>query len=601
MIQEPFMFVLLSATLLMLFVSYLSFRKRRLAVARYNGLSMLAAALYSFGYAFETISLDMESILFWLRVQYIGIPFISTLWLLFVIHYTGYQSYLKRWMYALLFLIPVMTVILHFTNESHHLFYSSVTLNLDSGSLSPVKITRGPWYWVHIAYTYFQGAAGIGLFVAAYVQAMPIVRKQTLLLIMVATAPWVCNLIYVIRMDLVLIDLTALGFLLSGIVQIWGIYRFHLLRLTPVALQSVYDTMQDGVIILDYEDGITQVNNAAKSMFKELRFIKENEASVGCVLRSQPELAAFIRRPGNHEGTVSLEHRGEMRHYSLRISALHDRSGEMLGRMVILSDTTQMTAYQEKLLASANQMAEMSAFKDKLFTLVAHDLRDPLAVLINLTELLEKEIRTTGEEQEILREVGGHVRHTYRLMENLLEWYRSQTGKAVYRPSEWNLTASLEETIRTMKLRADTKGVAITSELAGDNPVYADREMLELVLRNLISNAVKFTPEGGAVQVGATKEGEGYAIYVRDTGVGIHPGAGQSLFKDVQTGASQGTDGEAGSGLGLYLSANLVALHGGNIWYESVKDEGSTFYFTVPARAAEEESVMGRMSAPARR
>src|SRR5690606_4463535 len=135
-----------------------------------------------------------------------------------------------------------------------------------------------------------------------------------------------------------------------------------------------------------------------------------------------------------------------------------------------------------------------------------HDLRDPLAVLINLTELLEKETRATGEEREILREVGGHVRHTYRLMENLLEWYRSQTGKAVYRPTSWNLTASVEETIRTMKLRADTKGVAIASRLVGDHPVYADREMLELVLRNLISNAIKFTPEGGLVQVGAVRD-----------------------------------------------------------------------------------------------
>jgi signal transduction histidine kinase len=258
--------------------------------------------------------------------------------------------------------------------------------------------------------------------------------------------------------------------------------------------------------------------------------------------------------------------------------------------MVILSDTTQMTAYQEKLLASANQMAEMSAFKDKLFTLVAHDLRDPLAVLINLTELLEKEMRATEEEREIVREVGGHVRDTYRLMENLLEWYRSQTGEAVYRPSRWHLKASVEETIRTMKLRADTKGVAISSGLVGDHPVYADRDMLELVLRNLISNAIKFTPEGGLVQIGAAKEGESYAIWVKDTGVGVSSDAGRSLFKDIRTASSHGTDGEAGSGLGLYLSAKLISIHGGDIWYESVPGEGSTFYFTVKASSGEAEA-----------
>lgn len=582
MIREPIIFVLLfTAALLMLFVSALSFRKRHLAVARYNALSMLAASFYALGYAFEATSLNLGSILFWLKVEYLGIPFISSLWLLFVIHYTGYQKLLKRWVYGLLFLVPLLTFVLHLTNASHQLFYTDVSLGEEGMSL--LHLTRGPWYWVHISYTYLQAAAGLGLFIAAYIKATPIVRKQIVLLVMGALAPWVCNLIYVVWKDLDLIDLTPFGFVLTGMVQIWGIYRFHLLKLAPLALQSVYDTMQDGVIILDNENNITQVNHAAKHMISELRNFKENAASVLHVFHNKPELAAIILE-GNQEAKILIEEEGERRHCSLRISALHDRNGERLGRMVILSDITKMTVYQEKLLASANEMAEMSAFKDKLFTLVAHDLRDPLAVLVNLTEVMESERQGTGgEEHDILREIGGHVRQTYLMMENLLEWYRSQSGKTAYRPSIWSLTASIEETIRSMGFRADMKGVQLSSELVDDHLIYADRDMLELVLRNLISNAIKFTPAGGDIQVGAMRQGDLYAIYVRDSGIGVDSDVAPSLFQDIQIGAKAGTDGEAGSGLGLYLCAKLVDIQGGEIWCESSGGKGSTFYFTVRA------------------
>jgi signal transduction histidine kinase len=583
MSQDIYVFILLLvATCLMLFISYLSFRKRQLPVAKYSALVMLAASFYSLGYAFEMISTDLASVKFWLKIEYIGIPFISTFWLILVINYTGRQVALKKWV-VLLYLIPVMTFILHYTNEFHHLYYRDITMINTSIALPSVQLIKGPWYWVHISYNYLQAVAGIALFTAAYMKAVPIVRKQILILILGAAAPWLSNLMYLFGNYDIHVDLTPLGFTLSGLFYLWGIYKFNLLRLVPIALQKVYETMQDGVIILDYEYNITIVNRAAKDMFERLDQIQDNTDSAYNVFSDVPELLSKIIIPGNSESRITISSKGALKHYSLKISVLYDRRQIALGKMLILSDITQITVYQDKLLANANQLKELNAFKDKLFTVVAHDIRDPLAMLVNLTELLEAELTVTQSENlSIFQEVSEQVRKTYMIVENLLDWFRSQTGKFIYRPLIWDLTLIVQQAIHSVKIRSDLKKIRIFNELNDEILVFADKEMLELVLRNLLSNAVKFTYTGGSIHVGATKVDLMMTVFVRDSGGGVDPEIAKSLFQEIQHVSASGTEGENGTGLGLYLSEKLVHINGGVIWFESIPGIGSTFFFTVP-------------------
>ncbi len=583
--QDKYVFILLLlATLLMLFISYLSFRKKHLPVAKYSALVMLAASFYSFGYAFEIISTSLTSVKFWLKIEYIGAPFISTLWLLLVISYTGHRAALKGWAILLLFLIPITTLILHYTNDMHHLYYRDISMNIDT--LHSVQLLKGPWYWVHIFYNYLQAAVGMTLFAINYMKAIPIVRKQILILILGALAPWLSNSLYLFGdFDDRQVDLTALGFTLSGLFYLWGIYKFNLLRLVPIALQRVYETMQDGVIILDYEYNIMNVNRAAKGIFERLNQLQDNTDSIFNVFSDMPELLSKITAPENSESRITIEVDSGLNYYSLKVSILYDKQQTTLGKMLILSDITQLMVYQDKLLANADQLAELSAFKDKLFTMVAHDIRDPLAVLVNLTQLLEEELHATRSGNlDIFQEVSGQVRSTYMLVENLLDWFRSQTGKVIYNPRALNLTSIVQETIYSMKFRSDMKKIVISSDLDEETPVFADKEMVELVLRNLLSNSVKFTPIGGSIVVGATKAGLRMTVFVRDSGVGIDPEIAKSLFKEVQQISTSGTEGEEGTGLGLYLSAKLIHIHGGDIWSESIPGEGSTFFFSIPLR-----------------
>ncbi|WP_424767691.1 histidine kinase N-terminal 7TM domain-containing protein [Paenibacillus sp. sgz302251] len=589
--------LLLVSTCLMLFISYLSFRKRNLPIAKYSAYMMLAASFYSFGYAFEIISADLDRIKFWLRVEYIGIPFISTFWLILVIHFTGHQAVLKRWVMQLLFLAPVLTLLFHFTNDLHHFYYRDLQMDYNSIILG-AKTLKGPWYWVHISYNYIQAAVGIFLFAAMYLKAMPIVRKQIMAMMLGAAAPWLFNVVYLFGAFGLYVDLTPIGFTLTGIFYIWGIYRFNLLRLAPVAMQKMFEMMQDGVIFLDYDNNIIHSNQSAKAMFEALQHVKDNASSARHVFSNEPELLSKIMVMENSESEVAIRRKEEIRYYQLKVSMITDKAQVSLGKMLIINDITQTIDYQERLLSNVKQLGELLAFKDKLFTVVAHDIRDPLAILINLTELLEEELQAAGSGNiEIFQEVSGQVRNTYTVVENLLDWLRSQRGMITFSPLVWNLAPIVQQAIHSARIRSEIKEIRMTCEIDDEIQIFADKEILDMVLRNLFSNAIKFTGIGGSIRIEARADKDHVIVSVQDTGVGIHPDIVKSLFHEAQEAPAPGTEGEKGTGLGLFLASEFVQIHGGTIWLDSILGHGSTFYFSLPAKKAERDtgkSIDGR-------
>lgn len=224
------------ATALMLFVSFLSYRKRHLQVARTMIFMMLAASCYAFGYAFEILSDSLQGVKLSLQFEYLGIPFVSAFWLLLVIQFTGAAVRYRRLLTLLLFLAPTITFVLHLTNDWHHLIYRAYVPNVNA-TVPLFTTVKGPWYSVHAIYNYTILLFGILLFFPMYLRALPIVRKQIVVLILGAAAPMLFNIGYMFSK---VIDFTPFGFALSGVVYAWGIFRFRLLRLTPLAHAKMF-------------------------------------------------------------------------------------------------------------------------------------------------------------------------------------------------------------------------------------------------------------------------------------------------------------------------------------------------------------------------
>lgn len=248
-----------------------------------------------------------------------------------------------------------------------------------------------------------------------------------------------------------------------------------------------------------------------------------------------------------------------------------------------------------QLLKEKNQVIEQSeqelrllnASKNKFFSIIAHDLKNPLHTILGYSALLSKNYDFYTEDER--RKFAGDILHStnniFRLLQNLLEWSKAQTGRLSYSPAVVNYQRVLDNSLNVLRALADQKNISIKAENDPELKIFADPLMIETVLRNLINNAIKFTPEGGEIEVSAKQENGQLLVSVSDTGIGISEEETQNLFRIDSKVKRKGTNNEDGSGLGLILCKEFVHKHNGQIWVESAPNKGSSFRFTIPEKA----------------
>jgi len=233
---------------------------------------------------------------------------------------------------------------------------------------------------------------------------------------------------------------------------------------------------------------------------------------------------------------------------------------------------------------SREELKELNAAKDKFFSIIAHDLKNPLGAFKNITELLSESFNQASHErkQSLIKKMKRSATHLYDLLENLLQWARSQTGKISFTPEKTDLYTLVNNALFVHTMNAEKKNIQLTSDISRDTCVYVDRSMIDTVFRNLITNAIKFTPEGGAVRVFSRDDGAFIEVAVEDTGVGIAEAYVPNLFRiDVHC-STLGTAQEKGTGLGLILCKEFIERNKGSIRVESREGEGTTFLITIP-------------------
>jgi signal transduction histidine kinase len=204
---------------------------------------------------------------------------------------------------------------------------------------------------------------------------------------------------------------------------------------------------------------------------------------------------------------------------------------------------------------------------------------------LGLSEIvLEKESNlVTEEREEFVNLIYQSSKNTFSLLENLLSWAQSQTGRIDFNPSNVDVSVVINRTISLLTKHSELKNITITSTIESGQSITADANMLETIFRNLISNAIKFTNTNGNVSVSMTKEGKQYVYYVKDDGIGVSQEKIKKLFAIDSKKSTVGTHEELGTGLGLILCKDFVEKHQGAIWVQSKENEGSTFVFSIPS------------------
>jgi len=263
---------------------------------------------------------------------------------------------------------------------------------------------------------------------------------------------------------------------------------------------------------------------------------------------------------------------------------LSDKDGNIIGTFGISRDITKHKLAEEEIKLKNELLQIINAEKDKFFSILAHDLRGPLSAFVAATKIITEEIQTMKFEEikEITLSMKTSAINIYSLLENLLEWSRLRRGVMDFIPERFNLKKKIEECINVLSESARKKGIEIKIFVPDELDVLADSHMFEAVIRNLVSNAIKFTTSGGKVTLTAGyNEDHTIEIKISDSGIGMTPELKNKLFQINEKTSRPGTEGEPSTGLGLLLCKEFVEKHNGKIWVESEVGKGSTFSFTI--------------------
>lgn len=295
----------------------------------------------------------------------------------------------------------------------------------------------------------------------------------------------------------------------------------------------------------------------------------------------------FSGRPGPDQ-VIASEYRihtksGKLKWIFDRSYPVCNEKGEVVRIVSLAEDITQRKQTEEALRESEKKLREANIAKDKFFSIIAHDLRSPFNSIMGYTDLMLQKSRKgqTGDVLKISSILNDVARQSYDLLNNLLEWSRSQTQNLSFQPRRINLAEIIDEVVSFSETSAKQKGIRLLRRYEQVD-VSADENMMRTIIRNLLSNAVKFTNSGGIISIIMKEVVDDVEVVVKDTGVGISGEEQKKLFHLGEDVSKSGTRMEKGSGLGLVLCKEFVEMHGGRIGFISEEGKGSTFYFSIP-------------------
>ncbi|HZY79910.1 MAG TPA: histidine kinase N-terminal 7TM domain-containing protein [Cyclobacteriaceae bacterium] len=552
-------------------VALILFQRQRSAIFWF-ALMMSASAIWAIAYSFELASDTLAQMLLFINIEYVGIGLLPALWIMFVIHFIEKRAWLTPITLCLIFIFPVVTMLMVWTNENHHLHYISASLD-ESGPFPLLAIQPGVWYRVHTIYFYVLLAFGVLLLGRYLRQSSDIYRKQTLIVLAGALIPWGTNFVYLLGLrPHQHIDLTPYAFILTSIIIAFGLLRYRLFDIVPFAREKLIEKLHEGMVVLDEQGRIIDLN-APVEKFLSRYTTKLIGKKLSEVVADQPAIQHLLLKKwqGREELVLTTEN-GE-RVYEISGTPLYSDEKRFVGTLLIMWDITSRKR-------TTSQLQELNQIRNRMFSIIAHDLKGPMNGLLGILQLAQSGVVSEAEIKGILPLLLKNVDNTKALLDNLLHWSKSQLEGEKITPEMIDLKMLTGNNITLFEKRMSEKGIELIDNIPQTTMVYADRDMLDLVLRNLIGNAIKFCDVDDTITITARPERDMIYVEVMDTGRGMS----ETMMKDVfglSVTSTSGTRNEKGTGLGLKLCKDFVEKNGGEIGVKSVAGKGSTFWFTV--------------------
>jgi PAS domain S-box-containing protein len=356
--------------------------------------------------------------------------------------------------------------------------------------------------------------------------------------------------------------------------------------------KEILNTISETASFIDKNYRYVFVNTAFNKFFE-----KETEEVIGKTVgelwnsddfahKIQPALEKCMRGKPVFllfEGTIPT---GEVKILEWNFYPHRNTSGRIDGLISTAKDVTEHKKAELALLESEARFKELNATKDKLFSIIGHDLKGPINNILGFSELIDQNFENFSEQEkkQYINLIYKSSITVTELLENLLTWSRAQRNILTVSPHNIAVYFTVEKCFGQLIQNALHKEIRLKNNVHPETVVYADDEMITTIIRNLVSNAIKFTNRGGTISVITQSSPEQVVIGIKDTGIGIAPEIMSQLFQPDENHTSLGTEGEKGTGLGLVICKDLVEKNNGKIWAESEPENGTTFFISLPGK-----------------
>lgn len=549
---------------------------------RWFSLMMLANAVWSIAYGFELASSDLRQITFFINIEYLGITTLPLFWFLFCLNYSGKECWYKKPRNIIaVTVIPILTIAMVWTNPLHHLYYKQLVLNYQYGFIS-AEITRGIWYYIFTAYFYLLLICGCFIIIKKFKAADPIYKRQNYSILIAAIIPWIGNITYLLGFKpFGYLDVTPFSFTATTLFILIGIYRFKLFDIIPIAREKVLELMQDGFIVLDNKFRVIDFNKSITNYIA----VKNGRTLFGSSLRDifpfQLELIERIaqKNPGKIELTII----GQQEDRYLEADVYFLDEGKIREEFTIIKFQDFTKAKKEALLNKhqAVELEKLNQLKDRIFSIIAHDLRGPLVNLSEVMKLLTSQQLSFDDFSTISPVLSRDIVYTTDLLENILHWSRSQLKGFGIKKEYFGIRNVILNEINYHIASAQAKHININHDVFPFEMVYADVLMFQIVIRNILNNAIKFCNQHCEINITASYQDGMMQICIKDDGIGIPSSIISKLFKEENI-TTRGTANEKGTGLGLLVCKDFMKRNDGDITVESKEGHGTKFCIMLP-------------------
>ena len=529
--------------------------------------------------------------------------YIGTCFLPIGIYFTGLifaNTKIKmRKSYLLLFIIPIITLLVLWTNNFHHMFYKNYSTNLS-------ECTYGPYLTIHNLYTYCLIFIGLFYLIKFSIKNAGLFSRQSLLIFAGISAPVVVNLLGVLKIFPMTVYATPIAFSITMICCAFAIFKFNFLGATPIAIQKIVDRISDSYIVLNDDGTITDFNQTFLTSFhiktsKDLRgqnfedFLKEHDLYLNL-----KEIKKALPKVKNSEKTVSFDLyiKKIKKHFHIEINSILSE-GSSLGTLILFKDITQHIEDMQKIKDAQETLMESERLSSlgQLIGGIAHNLKTPIMSISGAAEGLTDLVKeydssiddpevNSQDHHDIAKDMFSWIEKIKEYTEYMSDIITAVKGQAVTLSETENVSFDLDELVKRVnilmkhELKSAVVYLNIHMNVDSKTTINGDVNSLVQVINNMISNAIQAYngKEGENIDLILEKQNNNLIISVKDYGSGLPEKVKNKLFKKMIT-----TKGKNGTGLGLYMSYSTIKAHfNGDITFESEANKGTTFNITFP-------------------